>query len=142
MESNSMDKHLDYVCPHCWHSVDECTCEYQPWKLIQIDRNMQPIIRILNEKGYVTEFCCESHDVHGNMYIKFRYKHGFGSDLPAPEGFEIRDKSETISFIYDSKATTEEFEKQKREHLDSLMKWCEELPVAKCVKYWTDMHMV
>ena len=87
---------------------------------------MQEIIRILNQKGYITEYCCESHNPNGNMYIKFQHCY----DIPKPDGFDFN-KMQTISFIYKPGITYEEYEKQKKDHLDSLLKWCKELPYKK-----------
>lgn len=131
----------DYVCPYCFCNIEDCTCSSKPQELIQIDRNMQEIIRILNKKGYKTMYCCESHKPTENMYIKFKYDYGFGHELPMPDGFD--NIYNGVSFMYVPKTTSKEFAQQKKEHLDSLMDWCEELPTAKfkCT-HWTDMYMV
>lgn len=88
---------------------------------------MQDIIRTLNDKGYKTRYCCESHSKNMNMYISFYVDYGFGKHLPMPDGFKYK-YGNTIDFMYKSGTTDEEYVKQKNEHLDSLNKWCKSLP--------------
>lgn len=42
-------------------------------RLVEIDELMIPTIKILNQKGYFTKFCCSGHyyDQHPNGYITF-----------------------------------------------------------------------
>jgi len=31
----SLEAYMNYVCPYCWHTLDECTCEiYPPYERI------------------------------------------------------------------------------------------------------------
>ena len=67
-----------YVCPYCINEVDKCICEEYPESLIQIDKNMVPIIRELNRKWYRTCSSCEGHiGKIDKMYILFSRKHKF-----------------------------------------------------------------
>lgn len=117
----------DYVCPKCFHRIKECTCPVSPWSLINIDRNIQKHIRILNEKGYKTVYCCESHKPTENMYISFAHDYHF----KAPDGFKKH--KNLISFMYPASITSyEEFIEQKQKHLDSLLEWCESLRSLSC----------
>lgn len=57
------------VCPICFRP----NCNHHS-KYIEIDDEILDTIRILNEKGYVTEFCCAGHLDNINpvtVYIKF-----------------------------------------------------------------------
>ena len=45
-------KEYVYVCPHCFNKPENCTCHALPFSLIQLEKNMWPIIKTLNEKGY------------------------------------------------------------------------------------------
>lgn len=124
----------EYVCPHCFNRIDKCSCDALPAHLVLIDEGVQEHVRILNEKGYATMYCCESHSVHQNLYIAFAYAHGFGSVLPGPEGFKCRDGGRTVERTYgkDSRArkkmTHEQFEAEKKASLDSLLEWAKTLP--------------
>ena len=54
-------KQYVYVCPHCFNKVENCECPMLPYELIQIDKNIWPSIKVLNNKLYFTESCCEGH---------------------------------------------------------------------------------
>ncbi len=133
----------NYVCPRCFRQIDKCSCENKAYhSLWWIDLNIQEVIRILNEKGYKTQYCCESHDPRDNLYIAFFYGYGFGDKLPAPKGFKVRGSGRVVEHIYgkDSRArkkmTQEEFEAEKKVHLDKLLEWAEALPEGKPLKTW------
>ena len=78
-----------YVCPHCFNKLEYCTCLMFPHTLIQIDKKIWPTIKLLNEKWYFTEMCCEGH-IGGNerIHIIFRKNNRFKS---LPEGFIASD---------------------------------------------------
>lgn len=41
MERNK-EAYLNYVCPYCWNTLDECICElFPPYHLLLIDHGMQ-----------------------------------------------------------------------------------------------------
>lgn len=125
----------NYVCPKCFYTMDKCECKIFPhYSITWIDKGIQEIIRILNSKGYMTQYSCESHTPQDNLYIAFYYGYGFGKTLPAPEGFKIKSSGRTIEHLYgkDSRArkkmTAEEFEAEKKECLDNLLEWAKALP--------------
>ena len=120
------DSHLDYVCPACFNQIDCCTCDSRSWYAIQIDRNIQEHIRILNTKGYKTQYCCESHKPTENMYVTFYTDYGIGKTIALPEGFKKH--SNGVSWICKTKASEEDYLRQKQKHLESLLSWCEDLP--------------
>ena len=62
-------RNKDFVCPYCFNNITKCDCNNYIEYLIRIDRNIQEHIRILNDKGYKTRFCCEGHDTY--IYIRF-----------------------------------------------------------------------
>lgn len=88
----------NYVCADCFHKLNECTCGTKPWYLIQIDPMIQDTVRILNEKGYFTQFCCEGHEVGGRMYIKFSVFWDFDMmpNCKIPEGFKYNKKDKIL----------------------------------------------
>lgn len=58
--------------------------------LIEVDELMIPIIQILNDKGYITKYCCSGHydGHHPNAYIMFED----WVELPSiPKGFKKDD---------------------------------------------------
>lgn len=129
MERNK-NVYLNYVCPHCWNTVDECICEqYPPYELVLIDRNIQEHIRILNCKGYHTVYCCEGHSIGNNTYISFANVE-FDNDK-IPMGFKYDKKHREISYTYSTKFTKEEFERIKEENIAVLLEWCKGLPDNK-----------
>lgn len=127
MERNK-DAYMNYICPYCWNTLDDCTCElFPPYHLILIDRNIQKHIRVLNEKGYRTTACCEGHrDVCINTYIAFA--NSYFKDVEAPEGFEYDKNRRIVTYTYSTKLTDEAMEELKKEKLEALFKWCESLP--------------
>ena len=76
-EDIKINDFCDYVgCP-------KTSCVGQ---LIEIDELMIPTIKILNQKGYITKFCCSGHyyGQHSNGYIMFEE----GVDIPKlPSGW-------------------------------------------------------
>ncbi len=130
--TRKMSFYKNYVCPLCWRQLPECTCEFIPWSLIQIDEGIQEHIRLLNEKGYYTSACCEGHydsDVGIHIYITFRIPPNY--DTPLPEGI-VCDKYHAIRCsIYKNKNkryTQEEAEAIKEQKLVELLKWIQSLP--------------
>lgn len=121
------DAYMNYVCPHCFNTLNKCTCKlYPPYHLIWIDKGIQEHIRVLNEKGYKTTNCCESHKYPDNLYIMFVNSYGLNK-TKLPSGFKFYKKSNVLSFEYNSKITQEEFEIQKKEKLSCLLEWCKNL---------------
>ena len=114
----------DYVCPRCFNTVDKCTCDVQPRELINIDSGIQEQIRILNTKGYITRYCCESHNPNEGIYIAFVKDYGFHN---MPDGFFYRKRMSSMYHLYKCKMDAEEFNKNKQDHLDKLLDWCNNL---------------
>lgn len=118
----------NYVCPKCWNQVQNCTCEtYPPWRLVNIDVNIQEVIRILNTKGYTTVYCCESHFGYSfSIYISFPWHF----DFDAPEGFEYKKTWDRVAYSYSKKEreNKELFEQVKAEKLRALLAWAQALP--------------
>lgn len=66
-------KGFRYVCPYCFNEWKDCACMAYPQTLIQIDKKILPTIRVLNQKHYFTDSCCEGHVGDGDfIYIIFR----------------------------------------------------------------------
>lgn len=122
----------NYVCPSCWNQIQSCTCKfYPPHSLIMIDVNIQEIIRILNQKGYQTIGCCESHFDDGgcSVYVAFPYD----MEFIIPEGFSYSKNKPSISYIYkkNERENKELFDKVKEEKLRVLLEWAQALPEYK-----------
>ena len=121
----------NFVCPKCFHQLNKCTCRYfPPWQLIFIDEHIQDQIRILNEKGYVTTGCCESHfDMPGS------WPHVcFNMDYPEitahlPTGFRYVKGKHAVCRILPDKLTQEDHAAMKADALNNLLEWCRALPV-------------
>lgn len=120
------DSYINYVCPYCWNTLDNCVCDiFPPYHLVFIDKNIQKHIQILNNKGYRTTGCCEGHmEVCISTYITFA-----NSDFEnIPEGFKYDKKRRMIHYNYSTRLTEKKMEEMKKEKLDALLKWCESLP--------------
>lgn len=124
----SKSVYTNFVCPYCWNTLDKCTCElFPPYHTIFIDKNIQEHIRILNEKGYHTTACCESHmKVCFNTYIAFANDYFKGIDTPV--GFKYDKKRRIITYTYSTKLAKKEIEEIKKEKLETLLEWCKSLP--------------
>lgn len=129
----------NYVCPQCFRQINKCICEYYPpAQLIHIDINMQDIIIKLNDKGYKTRSCCESHigeNKQPNMYISFAWKYKEIDTDNLPEGFKWIKGDLAVEFTIPSRISDEEAEKIKFEKLQLLSDWADSLPAGATPKY-------
>ena len=127
MEKNK-NVYENYVCPYCWNTLDNCTCEtFPPYHLIFIDKNIQEHIRILNSKGYFTTNCCEGHRIRCiNTYISFA--DNYFKETDTPDGFKYDKKRYMVTYTYSTKLKEEKMEEIKKEKLETLLKWCNSLP--------------
>lgn len=120
--------YMNYVCPYCWNTLNNCTCDlFPPYHLILIDKNIQEHISVLNGKGYRTTGCCEGHaKVCINTYITFAKDYFDNVDIP--DGFKYNQKKKMIAHTYSTKLTKAKMEELKKERLETLLKWCKSLP--------------
>lgn len=127
MEKNK-DAYINYVCPYCWNTLENCTCKlFPPYHLILIDKHIQEHIRILNEKGYRTTSCCEGHrEICINTYVAFA--DDYFKKISTPEGFKYDKKRRIVTYTYSTKLTEEKMEELKKEKLAILLEWCKNLP--------------
>lgn len=95
--------------------------------LVEIDELMIPTIQILNQKGYITEFCCSGHYTLSNncrTYIRFED----GIDIPSvPNGF----KKENVG----KHVTIESFISSGKPGLTGFYKICDN---AKILAKWAN----
>ena len=77
-----------FVCPKCFKPLGECECGKRPDHLVAIDHELQPHVRMLNDKGYETQTCCAGHADEGcHGYLRFRRRFRaleevYGGQLP------------------------------------------------------------
>lgn len=122
-----------YVCTNCFKRISECDCKFLP-QAVSIDLNMQEPIRILQSKGYNTISCCESHNPNNPMYILFSRYNGIGDDngftdkIDPPSGFDVDSYGTCITYRYPDNTKMGDFNKLKKQQLDILLEWCENLP--------------
>lgn len=124
--------YMNYVCPHCFHKLYECTCKYfPPTDLLFIDNRIQDHIRILNEKGYTTTGCCEGHYTGkpgANTGICFLMRYPEITESVLPEGFSYNKAKNAVWHFYDAKLNRKSFEIEKIAALIKLLEWCRGLP--------------
>ena len=60
---------MAYMCMGCYEvydwNMEMCPKTGCEGNIVEIDELMLPIIKMLNQKGYITEYCCSGH-VYGN----------------------------------------------------------------------------
>ena len=132
MEKEKSNLASNYVCEKCWYQLDDCVCEkpfFPPKTLIHIDVNIQSIIRVLNNKGYDTNYCCEGHytDTFKQMYVSFCNRNNF-SRVGLPSGFYYDRRFFAIRYDYSS-LTESDFDKEKASMLARFLEWCNNLPL-------------
>jgi len=118
-----------YICPYCFRELDDCRCATYPYHLVQIDKLILPVIRTLNQKGYITTACCsghleESHCV--SIYIAFKEEYDFGSNIPA--GAAYGKTGRTLSYNGLDKMNVEERAKFQKECIEKMTAWADALP--------------
>ena len=112
--------------------------------VVEIDDLILPVIKLLNQKGYITTYCCSSHSYDAfsnpNTYISF-YRDCFPESLP--KGFYAEDDKWYEEFYpkysnkdkedicirkyYDDKLNEFELHKEICKTMIELMKWVEKL---------------
>jgi hypothetical protein len=99
-----------YVCLECWQVFDYrivpglgeggcCPVKGCFGEIIDLDENFIPVIRLLNEKGYETRFCCSGHvwdDVPETIhaYIAFQDYVKKEELEPLPKGWKFNEPEE------------------------------------------------
>ena len=117
----------NYVCPSCFERLENCKCKFAPWSLMMVDENIQEVIRILNQKAYITNGCCESHyDGNPILYVSFIEPYNIG----LPEGFAFSKQKTCIDYVFKKKelTTKEKYEELKAKKLNALLEWAKSLP--------------
>lgn len=123
----NLNVYRSFVCPQCFNQVNKCTCKFfPPTSLIFIDQRIQEHIRILNEKGYKTIGCCESHykGICVSIYVAFGQHWDFKT---MPAGFFYDRRRRMIVHDYDKKLTEEEFNTEKEICIATFLEWCKSL---------------
>ncbi len=112
-------KELVYICPSCLNEIENCTCERYPFTLVQLDRKIWPIIKVLNEKWYFTTNSCEGHiGKTEKIIILFDKSYKIGQALP--KGFVYKEGALSAT-ITGTSVHSKKIKKQKL--LNSLYVW-------------------
>ena len=115
--------------------VDECTCSGYPYYLIQIDRLVAPVIKVLNKKGYQTSSCCAGHPGYKEIccdqftYISFRETYSLEKQLP--DGAVFRKDGNMVCFDVPEEEktwTVQELKEYQKKCIEKLLTWAEALP--------------
>lgn len=120
---------IEYVCPHCFRPLNDCRCEHYPYFLVQVDKTILPIIKMLNQKGYITSACCGGHpntEHCMSIYVAFDNEHDFSIDFP--QNFRYSRSARTLTAYFDQNISQDEFLAFQKDRLDELSQWAERLP--------------
>lgn len=120
---------IKYVCPHCFRPLDDCRCEHYPYFLVQVDKSILPIIKTLNQKGYITSSCCGGHikaDYCTSIYVAFDIDHEFAIEIP--QSFRYSRSARTLTAYFDQNIDQDEFLVFQKNCLEELSQWAERLP--------------
>ena len=120
-----------FVCPKCFNQINNCTCKFIPDYLIGIDEEMQYAIKILNQKRYVTQYCCCGHTnvktEDGKYFLSMYIQFANNIDIVSvPDGWNKDRNNAIYSKIYYPKTKKLFYEIQKQE-LEKLNKWVDGL---------------
>lgn len=121
-----------YACPRCLRELEHCRCEHYPYYLVQIDKQMLPVIRELNSNGYVTTNCCAGHpdtDTHMEIYIAFDKEYHF--DMPFPDGGRYSKLNHIIRYAPPEDMPREEYAAYQERVMEELLDWAEMLLPAE-----------
>lgn len=129
IEKKNLHTYKEYVCPECFKQLPECKCPSLPWHLVQIDLGIQEQIRILNNKGYNTCFCCSGHYDPSSLVIYIKFGRPYLFDR-FPEEFKYNKRNQTLSYTYTKKdkKTEEIYKERQAKLLADLLEWANELP--------------
>ena len=84
---------------------------------VKIDQLFEPIIKILNEKGYITLFCCSGHKGNSRSYIYFHPE----VDLPNyPPYYQYEYPNIIKRHLNDSELIS---------NANKVLKWAQKLPI-------------
>ncbi len=123
----------NYVCPICFNQLDKCICKsYPPWSLIMVDKGIQEVVRILNNKGYITKASCESH-YDGNHILYVSFLMDFPFSIPVPDGLKYNKIHKIIEYRFKKKdlESKEKFDAIKAQKIELLTEWVKQLPPLK-----------
>ena len=135
-------KKMCLSCFKVYSSTRKKPCGNCGNKLIKIDELYIVIIKILNQKGYRTTYCCSGHiyEKLPQSYILFDE----GIKLPSlPEGYVIDYEAHTISesfkditeirrdFYLSSYENEDELQKDILRSALTVLEWAESLPILK-----------
>ena len=135
---NSNTAEFSYVCEHCFNPLDSCECASYPGQIIEIDTSILPSIRKLNQKGYMTLFCCNGHpwnSAHNRTAdIRFATNYKFGKRLP--KGW-IKRNDGSIEYKYPS-LSEGEFVMEREQVFEKFEKWVDSLDNHEEWKYYSN----
>ena len=126
-----------YLCTVCGNVFDgeylkangyayetECPISDCCGRAFEVDEEMIIPIKVLNNKGYITRFCCSGHlyESPGEGYILF-----YNGYVPTtvPKGWII--DGDSIRYSFSKNATPIKKLKERHSKIESLVKWCNEL---------------
>ena len=130
-----MSKMLCLCCGEIYNKEDFKEYPYCPKvscvsdiNLVEIDENMIYPIKILNEKGWITRFCCAGHLYESCISAYISFKEEFCPKVEPPKYWYWDDSTLRTTDVIKSYFNLVDKQKYLFKFIQSLLKWCEELP--------------
>ena len=121
---NSSNLNINELLEEVWCPKSNCC-----GTLVEIDELLIPTIKLLNDKGYYTQFCCSGHYTgqHSRTYITFDE----GIDVPyVPNGFKKETYNNHVLIESNTPLRKPTFKDFYRicDNAKTLLKWANSLP--------------
>lgn len=147
---NQLNERINYlnshtmVCSECFRG----SCDHDA-EMIEVDKSMEEILQILNDKNYKTLYHCGGHTntpfIH--VYIMFAgfVNFGYNVGLDVGEGWFYNQKKNILEVFLNKKQTLRLNEEQRVKFIESkqneLLNWANSLPpieIPQIVKVFSD----
>ena len=141
------DSEIEFVCSDCFETIANCKCNNHNYSsIIDIDKDIYPAIKRLNQLGYKTKFCCQGHINNGTIQAYIYFSNDSKTEmlptLPDNWQYESYKYAGVFKYRYNiirsnipfsryklSKLTDKEKQEYIQNNIQSLNEWVENLPL-------------